>query len=310
MAAYSGGGRLDPTALAAAATVDALQDASVGAAASPWARYRSRVLQLLWPGVCLLCLRRSERDIDLCLACQAALETNDGACWRCAERAPANAADGLCGACIASPPPWTRAVAPFAYRGPLQTVIAGLKGRNGQRQARTLGALAAAGIATSYATPLPVPAAAGAETPPTGEAKAPLAAHEGERFAPTTSPPSALPAVIVPMPLSRQRRRQRGFNQAELLAAVVGRALGLERDRKCLVRTRHAAPQRSLARAARLRNLRGAFAVRGSLPATRLALLDDVATTGATARAATEALLAAGAAEVHLWVVAKTPRPA
>lgn len=309
MAAYSGRRRL-ATVVPAPAAVATRGSAGAFGPASPWARYRSRLLQLLWPGVCLLCLRRSERDIDLCLACQAALETNDGACWRCAERVPANAEDGLCGACIASPPPWVRAVAPFRYRGPLQTVIAGLKGRNGQRQARTLGALAAEGIAASYATPLPVPAAAGAEVPAAGEDEASLAAHKGEQFAPTTSPPSALPAVIVPMPLSRQRRRQRGFNQAELLAAVVGRALGLERDRKCLVRTRHAPPQRSLARAARLRNLRGAFAVRGPLPDTRLALLDDVATTGATARAATEALLAAGAEEVHLWVVAKTPAPA
>ena len=269
---------------------------------------RSLLLQLLWPGVCLLCRRRSDRDIDLCVACEAALEANDGACWRCGERAPANAVDGLCGACIASPPPWIRAVAPFRYRGALQTLVAGLKRGNGQRQARTLGALAAAGIAASYATPLPGLAAGEGGTAPR-EDDVPSAGPSDNR-SPTTSRPSSLPTVIVPMPLSRQRRRQRGFNQAELLAAAIGRALGLKRDGKCLVRTRHAPPQRSLPRAARLRNLRGAFAVRRPLPGTRLALLDDVATTGATARAAAEALLAAGAEEVHLWVVAKTPAPA
>ena len=276
--------------------------------ASPWARARSRLSQLLWPGVCLLCRRRSERDIDLCVACEAALETNDGACWRCGERVPANAVDGLCGACIASPPPWTRAVAPFRYRGALQKLVAGLKRGNGQRQARTLGALAAAGIAASYATPLPGLAAGEGGTAPREDDVPP--AGPSDNRSPTTSRPSTLPTVIVPMPLARQRRRQRGFNQAELLAAVVGRQLGLKRDGKCLARTRHAPPQRSLPRAARLRNLRGAFAVRRPLPGTRLALLADVATTGATARAAAEALLAAGAEEVHLWVVAKTPAPA
>ena len=269
---------------------------------------RSRLLQLLWPGVCLLCRRRSDRDIDLCVACEAALEANDGACWRCGERAPANAVDGLCGACIVSPPPWARAVAPFRYRGALQTLIAGLKRGNGQRQARTLGALAAAGIAASYATPPPPLDEHAAET--WLRRKDVPSAGPSDNRSPTTSRPSSLPTVIVPMPLSRQRRRQRGFNQAELLAAAIGRALGLKRDGKCLVRTRHAPPQRSLPRAARLRNLRGAFAVRRPLPGTRLALLDDVATTGATARAAAEALLAAGAEEVHLWVVAKTPAPA
>lgn len=266
------------------------------------------MLQLLWPGVCLLCRRRSERDIDLCLGCQAALEANDHACWRCGERAPVNAVDSLCGACIASPPPWARIVAPFRYRGALQTVIAGLKHGNGRRQARTLGALTAAGIAASYATPLPGREAGAAATSHRGKDGAPAPSPSGESAA--TANPSPLPPVIVPMPLTRQRRRQRGFNQAELLAAVIGGALCLARDDKCLARTRNAPPQRSLARAARLRNLRGAFAARRPLPGARLALLDDVATTGATARAATEALLAAGAEEVHLWVVAKTPAPA
>lgn len=242
-----------------------------------------RLPQLLWPGVCLLCRRLSERDIDLCAACEAALEVNDGACWRCGERAPAT--EGLCGACIASPPPFHRTLAPFRYRGAMASVIAGLKVGHGRRQARTLGALAAARIAAGYAL------AAG---PDGGER--PLA-------------PAVMPRAIVPMPLTRQRRRQRGFNQAELLAVAVGRALGLRQDRKCLVRERNAPPQRTLSRAARLRNLRGAFAVRRPLPAKMLALLDDVATTGATARAATEALLAAGAEEVHVWVVAKTPAP-
>ena len=72
-----------------------------------------------------------------------------------------------------------------------------------------------------------------------------------------------------------------------------------------LARVRHAPPQRSLARAARLRNVRGAFRVHRTLPA-RVALIDDVTTTGATVRAATEALLAGGAREVDVWVAAKT----
>lgn len=259
-------------------------------AAGPAVRGLGRVPQLLWPGVCLLCRQRSERDIDLCAACEAALEANEGACWRCGERAPPNATDGLCGACIASPPPWHRTLAPFRYVGPMASVIGGLKVGHGRRQARALGALAAARIAAGYAVPLP--------------SSAPTESSE------QAAVPAVMPTAIVPMPLTRQRRRQRGFNQAELLAAAVGRALGLRQHKKCLVRVRNAPPQRTLTRAARLRNLRGAFTVRRPLPSKRLALLDDVATTGATARAATEALLAAGAEEVHVWVVAKTPAPA
>ena len=259
-------------------------------AVAPVAGAAQRLPQLLWPGVCLLCRQRSERDFDLCAACEGALEANKDACWRCGERAPPSAADGLCGACVASPPPWHRTLAPFRYGGPMASVIAGLKAGRGRRQARALGALTAARIAAGYATP---------------PASLALAPDGGGRLA-----PAVMPTAIVPMPLTRQRRRQRGFNQAELLAAAVGRALGLRQHKKCLVRVRNAPPQRSLSRTARLRNLRGAFAVRRPLPSERLALLDDVATTGATARAATEALLAAGAQEVHVWVVAKTPAPA
>ena len=226
-------------------------------------------LKVLFPGICVLCRRRSGRGIDLCRECELAFDVNRRACPLCAEPAPANAPDGICGACIASPPPWAKTVAPLLYTAPLTAVVAGLKSGNGLLQARILGALLARAVRSRYAD-------------------------------------EPLPEALIPVPLTRRRRFQRGFNQAELLASVVGRALGVRR-RKSLVRIGNAPPQRTLARAARQRNVRGAFAVRGALPGRRLAVVDDVATTGATVRAAAEALLAAGTEEVHVWVAAKTP---
>ena len=227
------------------------------------------MLQQLFPGVCVLCLQRSHRDIDLCRECEAAFEINAHACRRCAEPLPAASPHAICGACIATPPPWTVAVAPFLYSPPLTTVVEGLKSGNGLLQARILGDLLTRRLRARYRAEL-------------------------------------LPDAIVPVPLTRKRRRQRGYNQADLLATVVGRALALPRCSKHLLRQRDALPQRSLARAARLRNVRGAFALRRSLGGRRVALLDDVTTTGATVRAATEALLAGGVEEVHVWVAAKT----
>ena len=228
------------------------------------------LLRWLFPGVCVLCLQRSQRDIDLCRECEQAFETNDQACPRCAEPVPALAPGDVCGACIAAPPPWTKTVAPFLYSAPLTAVVEGLKSGNGLVQARILGDLLGRRLAAHYSI-------------------------------------EPLPEAIVPMPLTRRRRRQRGFNQAELLAAVVARGLGLPRRSRHLLRQRDAPPQRSLARAARLRNVRGAFTVRRPLNCRRVALLDDVTTTGATVRAAAEALLAGGVREVHVWVAAKTP---
>ena len=126
-----------------------------------------------------------------------------------------------------------------------------------------------------------------------------------------------LPDALIAMPLTRRRRRQRGYNQAELLASVVGREIDRPVLKGALVRTRHTPPQRTLPRSARLRNVRGAFDVRRTrreriLARTTeampqcVALVDDVTTTGATVRAASETLRAAGVDEVHVWVAAKT----
>jgi len=110
--------------------------------------------------------------------------------------------------------------------------------------------------------------------------------------------------VVVPAVLHRDRARSRGYDQAWLLAAVVGVRTALPL-RVPLRRIRLAVPQISLDRAARAENLRGAYvAEAGALRGARIALVDDVATTGATLAAATGALRAAGARAVRSYVVA------
>ena len=116
---------------------------------------------------------------------------------------------------------------------------------------------------------------------------------------------------IVPVPLARERLRERGYNQSWELARRLGRALGLEARADALFRVRDTGHQLGLHRDARGANLRGAFVVSPRhaawLRGAPVALVDDVLTTGATAQAATRTLLAAGAADVRLWVVARTP---
>lgn len=112
---------------------------------------------------------------------------------------------------------------------------------------------------------------------------------------------------VLPMPLSAQRLCARGFNQSLLLARCLARA---KTDAHSLLRLHASEAQSRLARAQRLRNLRGAFAVAadraGALRGRRLVLVDDVMTTGASAHAATLALRAAGAAQVTVLVLART----
>lgn len=111
--------------------------------------------------------------------------------------------------------------------------------------------------------------------------------------------------VVVPLPLHPARLRERGFNQAALLARPVARALGVALDTRSLRRVRPTAVQASLPRPRRLDNVRGAFvAVRSARPA-RVLLIDDVRTTGATLAASADALLAAGYPRVYTLALAR-----
>lgn len=117
------------------------------------------------------------------------------------------------------------------------------------------------------------------------------------------------PDLLVTPPLATHRLRERGFNQAHELAKTVGRALDLPVARRGLSRRRQTTPQPGLGRLARRANLAGAFECRLDLRGRRVAIVDDVLTTGATADALGEALRQCGASAVEVWVVARTPDP-
>ena len=158
--------------------------------------------------------------------------------------------------------------APVAYAGPARAVVGAVKFRGGWRAVETMAAAVVAG--------------------------APFGWLAGG-------------AVVVPVPLHPARRRSRGFNQAALLAGAIGRRAGLP-VLSALVRGGPKATQMGLGRGERLRRLEGSVAVAsGLLVPSRVVLVDDVVTTGATLAACRSALLAAGAAEVRAVAYARTP---
>ncbi len=116
---------------------------------------------------------------------------------------------------------------------------------------------------------------------------------------------AARPDLIIPVPLHRSRLRQRGFNQATELIRPIAQALRIPLEGHICQRVRVTCEQTRLNGAARRRNLRDAFRVSEQLDGARVAIFDDVMTTGATANELTRALKRAGAATVHAWCVAR-----
>lgn len=203
----------------------------------------------------------------VCNACVARFAQPVPRCATCALPVPAGVQQ--CGACLKEPPPLDACLAAVAYDWPWADCVTQFK----------FGAQP--GWAGALATVM--------------------------RSTPWVEPALEQAALVVPMPLARERLAERGYNQALLLA----RHLAPDKtDATLLLRTRHTAAQSALTRAERLQNVQGAFAVEPlrahELRGRRVVLVDDVMTTGASLRAAASALRLAGAAHITALVFART----
>lgn len=114
------------------------------------------------------------------------------------------------------------------------------------------------------------------------------------------------PDLLLPMPLHPTRLRERGFNQSLEIAKLISRWLDIPLAADACQRTRDTPTQAGLKLRERRRNVRGAFACNLDLTGKKIAVLDDVMTTGATLNEISRVLQGCGAAEVSAWVVART----
>lgn len=118
-------------------------------------------------------------------------------------------------------------------------------------------------------------------------------------------------SLIIPVPIHRERRIERGYNQAELLAKEVSLLTGIPVNKKILLRKKKTKALKSVSKESRGRGLAEAFSVssdqRNMLPGKHILLIDDIYTTGSTADAASAHLLRAGAASVTVLTLAVSP---
>ncbi len=243
-----------------------------------WMREAAHLISdLLWPlpAGCYLCERPPGASELLCSACLQALEMPVLRCQRCGQllrvTQPRGTTAAVCSDCKLRPPSYDGVTAIGSYDGPAGVMVRGMKFRHHTHLALPLARLLAAQIQK------------------TGVAV----------------------TAVVPVPMHLQRLRERGFNQAELLARLVSDHLKLPLLTGVLVRNRSTRPLRELSAHERRVEVRGSFAVtKGqAVPGERLLPIDDVLTTGSTADACTMPLLAAGAQSVQIGVVARAEAP-
>ncbi len=219
------------------------------------------------PTYCALCDKPTEEA--LCEICEADLPHLDQACKRCAlPLADVDIANPLCGECLVDPPAFDEAIAPFRYAPPIDEMISRFKYQHHLSMGRLLGGYLAQHIVECAATV----------------------------------------DALVPIPLHPSRLKHRGFNQAAELAYWVNRRTRIPAYMDLLLRVQPGPDQRSANRKQRQRQVQQAFQIKPAythIP-ERIALIDDVMTTGATARAAASCLRRAGVKYIAIWAIART----
>jgi len=220
------------------------------------------------PTRCWLC--RSWQHQSLCAACRSTFRPNVGRCRVCG----LHAAVSICTDCQQVHPPFARTCVAVDYEAPWSGLIRRFKTPDGALLAPVLAGLMVESLSTV-----------------------------------DSGPP---PARLIPVPLTPRRLAEHGHNPAWELARRVGSALQIESRADWAERCRETPHQRGLDRTARQHNLDGAFIVtptgRQALRGQAVAIVDDVMTTGATVAELARTLQRAGATEVAVWVLARTPR--
>jgi len=249
-------------------------------------RFRSiydHIISIINQKFCLLCdetcQEKSEIKVKICGECLEDLPWNIHHCYQCALPISFDGTDTrsttklICGECLKHIPPFTRTVASFQYKFPIDSIIKLTKYQQQYYWLSPLSDLLFDEIMRTYIQ-------------------------------------DSLPELLIPVPLHPKREQQRGYNQAQIICKELSNKLKITRNEGILRKSTLTPPQATLNKKQRMKNLQDSFSIDSNtlIFDKHIALIDDVVTTKATSELISELLLTHGASRVDIWCIARTPK--
>jgi ComF family protein len=224
----------------------------------------------LFPACCVLCEIQVTGALSLCRPCLQDLPRLKNTCYQCGLPLANQQEASVCGQCQQSSPPIDYLMSSLHYAYPVNYLLSQLKFKRDLTYAKIFSHIMLATLQKHYA----------------GQA-------------------TALPDIIIPIPLHKKRSRQRGFNQALEIAKPLARKLNIPLSIDTVQRIKYTQAQSLLSAAKRRKNLHHSFIINQRMTAEHIVLVDDVVTTGTTVYELATLLKQSGVKKVGVWAVAR-----
>lgn len=227
------------------------------------------IFNSVFPNHCLLCNKKSNTGKDICDRCWIDLPWLLSCCYQCAK--PINIAHNeplYCGDCLKDPPPFDATIAPLQYQREIISLITKMKFYDNLSATRFFAELITEKI---------------------------MAQASFNEF----------PELLIPVPLHPKRLRQRGYNQATLIAKHVSKLTQIPTTYKLCKRIRYTTAQSKTSAEFRRSNMVKAFELKQPIQARHVAIIDDVMTTGATVGSLSHLLKENGVEKISIWCAAR-----
>jgi ComF family protein len=236
--------------------------------------------------VCIFCRATNTDNQTICQGCLLDLRWNTHHCPVCAEPS-ATDSNEVCGQCQSNMPAYDKIVTPLIYSFPINECIQRFKYQGQRRYAKPFCEL----LARSLSPPL-------SNQTELTSSQASVVSYQNTEHS----------QCFIAVPMTRAKRRQRHYNQSELLCLQLAKRFNICYQNDIVIKSRDTAPQAGLKKSERIKNLKNSFAYVANYTPKHVTIVDDVVTTGATAHTIALLLKEHGVEKVEVWALARTAK--